>query len=160
MTQIIAGWCQKSQRRASDICPDSKSSEWWLCQDLWLKRWLSHWRHDDGSAEMAMCRNLWSQQWSELFGRRLLSFYPRVQNCYFRRFSIVCHLSSSFGAMDPSHVIDDADVDNRQSWSFETKETIETTKPITVIWCYKLCSFVIQSCIFGDQNYFGINCCE
>ena len=69
-----------------------------------------------------------------------LSFQPRVEfkaaisddSVSLSSVVIQCN-----GSCHPSHVVDDADVDNQWSWSDESKETIEPTKPITVIWCLK-----------------------
>ena len=149
------------QRRASDICPESKSSVRVMTLPglvtekmtvITLTTWCRLSRDGNNVSQFMKSAMIWA-----FWPRRLLSFYPTVQNCYFRRFFIFFHLSSSFGAMGPSHVIDDADVHNRQSWCLETKETIETTKPITVIWFYKAAPLEIKTIlVFIAVNIFDL----
>ena len=150
MQIITSGWWHQHRQSpdASAICQDSNSSvkvmtapglmtekmtvtlttEWRLSQDGNVSQFM----------KSAMIRAFWGHR---------LAFHPRVE---FEAAISADSVSLSSvviwrnGSCHPSHVSDDADVDNHQSWSDATKETIETTEPITVIWCRRAAPLKIK----------------
>ena len=117
MMQIIAGWWHQHHHSpdASAICQDSNSSE--KSDEKMTVTLTTGWRLQPRWQCVAIYEV--SNDPSFLGGQTVISSEGWVQSCYFRRFgkSDICRN----GSCHPSRVIDDADVDNHQSWSDETR---------------------------------------
>ena len=122
--QIIAGWWHQHHHSpdASAICQDSNSSE--KSDDSTTTH---DWKDDCNTDDKMTAQPRWqcvaiyevSNDPGFLGEQTVISSEGWVQSCYFRRFSksVICRN----GSCHPSHVINDADVDNHQSWSDETR---------------------------------------